>query len=144
MENLPFLALVDDDPHSAQLLTRTLLSQGSPDIRFYGDAEAGRLRLNGVLAGPAGDWPDLLIIDLKAHSRANLEFMATVQSLARQKGVPIVVMAASLDSSGQNALREAGASAIFFRHPERDAYRREAAGIISFWARRQRPDAVGM
>jgi len=141
---MPFVALVDDDQHSAHLLTRMLLAHGSPHIQWYGDAGSGRLMLADVLANPAANWPGLVVVDLKAHSGANLEFLASIRSLARQKGVPVVVMVAPIDRQGREALHEAGAAAIFFRHAELDAYRREAAGIVSFWARSQRLDAVGM
>ena len=88
--------------------------------------------------------PSQLIVDLKAYSGANFEFVASIQPLVRQRGVPVVVMAAPLDRQGIETLHGAGASAVFFRHAELDAYRREAAGIVSFWARSQRLDAVGM
>ena len=61
-----------------------------------------------------------------------------------QKGVPVVVMAHTLDQASRESLHEAGAAAVFFRQAELDAYRREAASIVSFWARNQRLDAVGM
>lgn len=144
MENLPFVALVDDDQHSAHLLTRMLLAHGAPDIEWYGGALDGQRKLSGVLADPFANWPSLLIVDLKAHSLANLEFVTSIQSLTRQKGVSVLVMAPPLDRVGREALHEAGASAVFFRHADLDAYRREAAGIVSFWARSQRLDAVGM
>lgn len=144
VENVPFMALVDDDQHSAHLLTRMLLAHGSPDIEWYGAADDGQSRLTRVLANPAADWPGIVIVDLKAHSGANLEFLAAMQSVARQKGVPLVVMAPPLDREGREALLVAGASAVFIRHAELDAYRREAASIVSFWARSQRLDAVGM
>mgnify|MGYP002663440898 CR=1 FL=1 len=85
-----------------------------------------------------------LIVDIKSHSGGNLEFVASIQSLSRQKGLPVVVMAPTLAREGRQALLDAGASAVFFRQAELDAYRREAAGIVSFWARSQRLDAVGM
>lgn len=144
MENVPFVALVDDDQHSAHLLTRMLLAHGSPHIHWYGDAGSARLSLTGVLANPAANWPGLVIVDLKAHSQATRDFLGSVHSLVRQKGVPVVAMVAPVDRPGREALHDAGASAVFFRHPELDAYRREAAGIVSFWARSQRLDAVGM
>jgi DNA-binding NarL/FixJ family response regulator len=144
MDGMPFLALVDDDQHSAHLLTRMLLAHGSPEVQWLGGALDGRLALAKVLNNPAADWPSLLIVDLKAHSSASLEFVSSIQSLARQKGVPVVVMAPPLDREGREALHDAGASGVFFRHADRDAYRREAAGIVSFWARNQRLDAVGM
>lgn len=144
VDELPFVALIDDDRHSATLLTRMLLAHGSPEVRHFGDAVDGRLAFEAVLADPAANWPGLLIVDLKATSAANLEFVASIQSLARQKGVPVVVMAQTLDRAGREALHDAGASAVFFRQAELEAYRREAAGIVSFWARHQRLDAVGM
>jgi DNA-binding response OmpR family regulator len=144
VDNAPFVALIDDDQHSAHLLTRMLLAHGSPDVHSYGNAMDGAARLHAVLSDVNANWPSLLIVDLKSHSGANLEFISSIQHLARQKGVPVVVMAPTLDREGRQALLDAGASAVFFRQAELDAYRREAAGIVSFWARNQRLDAVGM
>ena len=143
LANLPFLALVDDDQYSAQLLMRALVAHGAPDIQWYGDADAAQQRLTDVLADPAADWPGLLIVDLKAYSGASRDFVALNQALVRQKGIPVVVMTPA-DSSDGSELRDAGASALFTRHAQRDAYRREAAAIVSFWAHSQRLDAVGM
>lgn len=144
VDNAPYLALVDNDPHSARLLTRMLLAHGSPAIECFGDAVEGRARLEAVLADPEANWPSLLIVDLKAHSGANIEFVRSIHTLMRQKGVPVVVMAHTLDQASRETLHEAGAAAVFFRQAELDAYRREAASIVSFWARNQRLDAVGM
>ena len=144
VENAPFVALVDDDQHSAVLLTRMLLAHGAPDIAGYDGAQDAHHRLIPVFADPDATWPGLVIVDLKAHRLANLEFLASVRPLLRQKGVPVVVMAPPASQSEFDALRQAGAASVFTRHAELDAYRREAAGIVSFWARTQRPDAVGM
>lgn len=144
VDNSPFVALIDDDRHSAHLLTRMLIAHGSPDVAWFGDATDGLARLEAVLGNVSASWPGLVIVDLKGHSGANLEFVASIQHLARQKGVPVVVMSQTLDRQDRQALEDAGASAVFFRQAELDAYRREAAGIVSFWARTQRLDAVGM
>jgi len=144
LENLPFLALIDDDEHSADLLMRTLLAHQSPEVRWYGGPRGGMDKLVSVLGDINADWPSMLIVDLKMHSRANVEFVGSVQALARQKGIPIVVMAPATTNPDCDALKACGASQIFYRHADRDAYRREAASIVSFWARNQRLDAVGM
>lgn len=144
VENVPFLALIDDDSHSAHLLTRMLLAHGSPDVTTYASAEVGSAALNAVLSDPTANWPSLVIVDLKAHSSANLDFITAHHAMWRPKGVPIVVMSAPLDRQARETLERAGASAVFFRHAELDAYRREVAGIVSYWARTQRLDAVGM
>ena len=97
-----------------------------------------------MLGDPSAGWPELLVVDLKAHSKATLEFVRQHHAGLRQKGVPMVVMIPPTDRAGCEAYSEAGAAAVFFRQPERDAYRRELAGIENFWARNQRLDAVGM
>ena len=73
-----------------------------------------------------------------------IEFLARNQALLRQKGVPLAVMTQTTDRAGRQALHDAGASAVFFRQADLDAYRHEAAAMVSFWARHQRLDAVGM
>lgn len=144
VEDLPFIALIDDDQYSAHLLTRMLIAHGSPEVQHYGNAIEGLERIKAVLADPNANWPGLLIVDLKSHSGANVEFLASIQPLAHKKGVPVVVMTQALDHAAREAIYDAGAVAVFLRHPELDAYRREAAGIVSFWARNQRLGAVGM
>lgn len=144
VENAPFVALVDDDQHSAQLLTRMLLAHGSPRVQWYGDAATGHATLSSTLNNRQATWPGLIIVDLKAHSQANAEFLRSIQPLAHQKGVNVVAMVASAGPAQRDELEDAGAAAVFLRHSERDAYRREAASLVSFWARSQRLDAVGM
>ncbi|SEQ06370.1 Response regulator receiver domain-containing protein [Devosia sp. YR412] len=144
MENAPFVALIDDDQHSAHLLTRMLLAEGSPRVQWYGDAVRGHARLVDVLTDPSAHWPSLVIVDLKSHSCANMDFLRSIQPLPHQKGVSMVAMVHASESDQREALEDCGAAAIFFRHADRDAYRREAASLVSFWARSQRPVAVGM
>lgn len=143
-DDTPFIALIDDDGHSAYLLTRMLVAHGAPDVRHFGTVAAGEAFLASTLADIALEWPGMVIVDLKAHSGANLEFVSRNQALLRQKGIPLVVMTQTLDRAGRQALQEAGAAAVYFRAAELDAYRREAAAMVSFWARHQRLDAVGM
>lgn len=139
----PHIALVDDDTHSARLLIRTLLTQDIPEIKWLGGAETGYERLHEVLGDPDAAWPSLVIIDLKSHSSANLEFVAAIGPLLNQKRVPLAVMAQPLNGNSEAALKAAGAAAVFFRQAERDAYRHEAARIANFWMQHQRLETVG-
>ncbi|MGV8831056.1 MAG: hypothetical protein ACOH2N_03695 [Devosia sp.] len=139
-----FVALVDDDEHSTHLLTRTLVDQGAHGVQAYGDADAALGRLKAVLGDRSAAQPEMIIIDLKAHSGANLEFLCAIKELIRHNHVPAVVMVQVPEEQGRRILLENGASAVFVRHRERDAYRRVAADIIEFWAQTQRPEAVGM
>lgn len=143
-DDMPFIALIDDDGHSAHLLTRMLTANGSPQVIHVDSAEAGEAFLLECLSDIEREWPGLVIVDLKAHSRANLEFVTRHQALLRQKGIPLAVMMQTTDRADRQAMQDAGAAAVFFRQAELEAYRREAAAIVSFWARNQRLDAVGM
>ncbi|KKC32207.1 hypothetical protein [Devosia psychrophila] len=144
VENAPYVALIDDDQHSAALLTRMLVAHGSPRIQWYGNTAVAHSTIATTLSDPKASWPSLIIIDLKAQSQASIEFLRSIQPLAYQKGVNAVVMVPPDGRQHREALEDAGASAIFIRHAEPDAYRREAASLVSFWARSQRLDAVGM
>ena len=139
-----FVALIDDDEYSAHLLTRTLIDQGAHGVQCYGDAGKAFSRLRAVLSDPTAAWPVLIILDLKEHSGANLEFLESIRQLTRQHGVPVTVLAPQTDEQCRQALLASGAAAVFVRHAERDAYRRVAADIIHFATLQQRPEAVGM
>lgn len=143
VDEAPYLALMDDDTHSARLMSRELLARGAPRIEWLGGAEDGPARLQAILTSGAAK-PGLLIVDIKASSAATRDLVAGLSRLARQHGLLIVAMSTSLDREHRNQLLEAGAAAVFLRHADRDAYRQEAASIVNFWARSQRPDAVGM
>ena len=144
LEDAAFLALIDDDAHSAQLLTRTLLDQGASGVHCYGDAGLAITRLRALMADPAATLPQLIIVDLKEHSGANLEFLETARQLLRNFGVSVVVLAAQKDEARRQALLANGAASVWVRHADRDAYRRVAADIVQFATHQQRLEAVGM
>ncbi|RYE53202.1 MAG: hypothetical protein EOP20_13755, partial [Hyphomicrobiales bacterium] len=81
--------MIDDDGHSAHLFMRMLAANDGPDVQHYGDEE-GLADLAEILSDPQTDWPELLVVDLKAHSDANLEFIRLHQAWLRQKGVAVV------------------------------------------------------
>lgn len=132
----PHLVLVDDDPHSARLLMRMLLAHGAPSIHWVenpADVEAN--------IGEAQ--PSLMIVDLKSSSSANSEFVAALRSRPAGADVAIAVMAATPTQPERESLLRAGADAVFVRHADIVAYRREAASIISYWVRQQSLEAIG-
>lgn len=143
-DSAPQLALVDDDSFSADLLMRTLDAHGAPAMQWYGNADRGAALLSGVLGGPSRHWPKAVIVDLKAHSGANLEFVTAVRRLIAGKGIDLLVLTADRDAAARAELLAAGAAAIFTRHADIAAYRDEALAIVEFWSLSQRPEAVGM
>lgn len=140
----PFIGLIDDDGHSAHLFMRVLAANDGPSVRHYSDDDEAIDDLAQVLSDPQSHWPELLVVDLKGHSHANLEFVRRYQAWLHQKGVALLVMVPPTNRAGRMVYLEAGATAVFFRQSEADAYRHELAGIANFWARTERLDAVGM
>ena len=139
----PYLMLVDDDAHSARLLTRMLLAHGAPSIHWIESSAEGLSQIKGLLAEPGKPLPGLVIVDLKSSSTAASEFIAAISGLERSRGLVIAAMAPDLDRPTRDRLIKAGADAVFERHADLHAYRAEAAAIVSFWVRNQRLDAVG-
>ena len=139
----PYLMLVDDDAHSARLLTRMLLAHGAPSIEWIDSSSAGLSQIKDLLSEAGKHLPGLVIVDLKSSSTAASEFIAQIAALERSRSLVIVAMAPTLDRATRENLLDAGADAVFERHAELQAYRTEAAAIVSFWVRNQRLDAVG-
>ena len=138
-----FLALVDDDAHSARLLTRMLLAHGSPPVQWLDSAGAGAAELGDILADSLRQRPSLVIVDLKASSTATRVFVTTLRQMEGADALLIAAMSPSLDRDTRNALLDAGANAVFERHADVNAYRREAANLVSYWVRNQRIYANG-
>jgi DNA-binding NtrC family response regulator len=137
----PAIALVDDDFHSARLLTRMLAAHDGPQVVHFGEPEPAFAALRTAAAVPPVEGRCLVVVDLKSSSTATHEFLARLRREA--PGLLAVAMAPSLDRASRNALLEAGAAAVFERHADLDRYRREAAAIVAFWVRSQHLDAVG-
>jgi len=139
----PYLMLVDDDAHSARLLTRMLLAHGAPSIQWIESSAEGLSQIKSLLAEHGKLLPGLVIVDLKSSSTAASEFIAEIAALERSRNLVIAAMAPNLDRSTRDSLLDAGADAVFERHADLQSYRAEAAAIVSFWVRNQRLDAVG-
>lgn len=139
-----FIAVIDDDGLSAHVLVRALGQAGCDAVAYLGGAEFGGARLGQILADIDQPWPGVVIVDLKADSRANGAFVARHQALLRQRGVAMLVMINRHDQDARAALIDAGATGVFYRQANRDAYRREVEGILEYRARHPRLDAVGM
>src|SRR5687768_5705537 len=139
----PFLALVDDDPHSSRLMTRMLLAHGAPSIEVLEGARAAAAKLGPLLADPNAHLPGLVIVDLKQSSNATRDFIAGLVKLPRGNELVVAALSPSPDREVRQGLLDAGAAAVFQRHADVDAYRRETASIISFWVRHQRLSAIG-
>ena len=134
----PAIALVDDDYHSARLMTRMLEAHGGPQVSRMPDPDVAVEALADVtpIAGQC-----MAVVDLKSSSTATRDFVSRLKHRAPQ--LLVVAMAPSLDRDVRNELLDAGASAVFERHSDITLYRREAASIVAFWVRNQRLDAVG-
>ena len=137
----PAIALVDDDFHSARLMMRMLAAHGGPHVQWMEDPIAAADALAALAIAPPAGGQCLVVVDLKSSSIANREFVEKLKLVA--PGLLVVAMAPSLDREIRNSLLDAGAAAVFERHAELNAYRREAANIVGFWVRSQRLDAVG-
>lgn len=137
----PAIALVDDDYHSARLMTRMLEAHGGPQVSRMPDPEMAVETLAEAAVAPPVAGQCMAVVDLKSSSTATRDFVSRLKHRAPR--LLVVAMAPSLDRDIRNELLDAGASAVFERHSDITLYRREAASIVAFWVRNQRLDAVG-
>jgi CheY-like chemotaxis protein len=137
----PAIALVDDDYHSARLMTRMIEAHGGPQVSRLPDPEKAVETLIDAAVTPTVAGQCMAVVDLKSSSTATRDFIARLKHRVPQ--LLVVAMAPSLDREVRNELLDAGASAVFERHSDIALYRREAANIVAFWVRNQRLDAVG-
>jgi len=139
----PFMALVDDDSHSARLMIRMLLAHGAPSVSWLDGEAIASAEFGKLLEDSQAALPGLVIVDLKSSSTATAEFIARLRGMPDGRALLIAAMAPTLDREVREVLLAAGADAVFERQPDINFYRREAAAIVSFWVRNQRLDAVG-
>lgn len=142
-ERQPYLVLVDDDVHSARLLTRMLLAHGAPSIEWIDHSDAGLSKIKNALSGTDISNVGLVIVDLKSSSTATSDFVAKVSELDPRRDIPLVAMVPDGDRSCRDRLLGAGAHAVFERKADLHDYRAEAAAIVRFWVRNQHLEAVG-
>jgi response regulator RpfG family c-di-GMP phosphodiesterase len=139
----PFMALVDDDSHSARLMIRMLLAHGAPSVNWLDSDAVATAELGALLNDRRATLPGLVIVDLKSSSAATAEFIAKLRAMRDGTALLIAAIAPTLDREVREVLLNAGADAVFERQADIDFYRREAAAIVSFWVRNQRLEAVG-
>lgn len=138
-----YMALVDDDTHSARMMIRMLLAHGAPSVDWLADGNAAKASLEDLLNSTAQNLPALVLVDLKASSQATADFVSWLRTLAGGGELLVGAMAPSLERHHREPLLAAGADAVFERHADLAAYRREAASIVGFWVQHQHLEAVG-
>lgn len=138
-----YLALVDDDTHSARMMIRMLLAHGAPSVDWLAGADVAETTLRDALGRTGTELPALVLVDLKSSSRATAEFVSLLRSLPGAGDLLIAAMSPSLERTYREPLLVAGVDAVFQRHADANAYRREAASIVSFGVQHQRLEAVG-
>lgn len=139
----PFMALIDDDSHSARLMIRMLLAHGAPSVSWLNGEILATAEIGKLLDDDRATIPGLVIVDLKASSSATLDFIVKLRGMRDGSSLLIAAVAPTLEREPRDALLAAGADAVFERHADINSYRREAAAIVSFWVRNQHLDAVG-
>jgi CheY-like chemotaxis protein len=139
----PYMALVDDDSHSARLMIRMLLAHGAPSVSWLNGEALATAELSAVLNDDRASLPGLVIVDLKSSSDATRDFIAKLRGMRDGRSLLIAAIAPSLEREVRDVLLNAGADAVFERQADINLFRREAAAIVSFWVRNEHLDAVG-
>ena len=77
----PFMALVDDDSHSARLMIRMLLAHGAPSVSWLDGEAMATAEIGKLLDNDRATLPGLVIVDLKSTSTATPEFITKLRGM---------------------------------------------------------------
>jgi CheY-like chemotaxis protein len=138
-----FLALIDDDSHSARMMIRMLLAHGAPSVNWLDGETMATSEMRKLLADKKAALPGMVIVDLKSSSTATCDFISKLRRMPDGHALLIVAIAPSLERQVRETYLTAGADAVFERQADLDLFRREAAAIVSYWVRNQHLEAVG-
>ena len=100
MTNSPLLLAVEDEPRNAALL-QAILGRAGYRLHVAGDLAAARAWL-------ATERPDLVLLDRHLPDGDGLELIGTIRGDAQLRGVPILLVSASVLPRDQSAAMDAG------------------------------------
>ena len=138
----PFLAVVDDDALSARQTIRMLIAHGAPSVSWVEPVKADGSCVAELWLAPDSERPAMVVVDLK-RGDATADCIAALRATPVGSELLVVGLAAEGDTEQRRRIESAGADAVFERHADVSALRREAAAMVSFWVRQQRLSAVG-
>ena len=129
--------LIDDDQYSATFFSNQLEKCAGCEvavlINWVSSAQSGQVALEGLTrCVDRTQIPDVVVVDLKASSSANLNFVQQVSTRVKNTGVKLAVFVTpgSVDAEKMHAFATAGASAVFERHANLDAFRTELSSLL--------------
>jgi len=101
------ILVVDDDPDSRDVLTRSLLKAGYA-VR---SAENGRLALIAV----ASAMPNVIVLDVRMPEMDGVEFLQVIRSYLRWSTVPVILLTAYGQGPHMERARELGVKHVFLK-----------------------------
>jgi hypothetical protein len=138
----PFLAVVDNDALSARQTIRMLIAHGAPSVSWVEPVNEDGSGVAELWSAPESELPAMVVVDLK-RGDATADCIAALRAAPVGADLLIVGLSTPGDAEQRQRLELSGADAVFERHAELGAVRREAAAMVSFWVRQQRLSAVG-
>jgi len=99
------ILVVDDNPDDREI-TRCLLEQFAPDLRFL-EAESGEDALR--LLGECGEFPVFVLMDLKMPGMDGVETLGLMQADERLARIPVIIASHSALEADKRRAIAAGA-----------------------------------
>ena len=106
-EEMASILVVDDDPDSRDVLSRSLLKAGYA-VR---SAENGRLALIAL----ASAVPDVIVLDVRMPEMNGVEFLQVIRSYLRWSTVPVILLTAYGEGPHMERARELGVKHVFLK-----------------------------
>lgn len=132
------ILLIDDDKFSAKFFSKQLHTQsnGNMDIavKWLSSPKEGIEAISALANDATALLPDLIVIDLKDSSSANLNFLLTASKTIQNTSVRLAVFTFTLKTEAKKALTDAGAVEVFERHSDLEKFGQEMDNLLSISA----------
>ncbi len=133
----PEILVVEDDPADSELILRALReAHPRPSVRVAKDGKEAMemlLRRTSKDEGAEGDFPRLVMLDLKLPKLSGIEVLRRVKSDARTRATPVIMFSASRERSDVMECYALGANAYVQKPADFESFRDAVKRLAAFW-----------
>jgi len=136
-KKLLHLMHIDNNDNHANLVSATVMESQLPcQISRFADAESGLafLTQNNVDSTNRQSFPDMILLDLGLPGIDGIEFLTTLRTNDRTRGIPVVVLTTSNQQEEISKAYKAGANSYIVKPASMEEFVIKLAEMSMYWS----------